>query len=119
MSALRAYPSLRHTDHLRSWLFTIAQRKATDVIRRRVRRPTSALDGIELAAPSEDGTDPALWAEVRQLPPKQRAAIVHRFVFDLAYAEIGVRMQTTEAAARQNVRAGLRRLRTVTEQPDQ
>ena len=115
MSALRTYPSLRHGEHLRAWLFTIAQRKATDVIRRRVRRPTSELDGVEPATQPQDGSDPALWAEVRRLPPKQRAAIVHRFVFDLAYAEIGLRMQTTEEAARQNVRAGLRRLRTVTD----
>ena len=28
---------------------------------------------------------------------------VHRFVLDLAYAEIGARMGTTEEAARQNV----------------
>ena len=45
------------------------------------------------------------------LPTKQRAAVVHRFVFDLAYREIGERMGISEEAARQNVSAGLRRLR--------
>jgi DNA-directed RNA polymerase specialized sigma24 family protein len=48
---------------------------------------------------------------VRQLPVKQRAAVTHRFVLDLAYAEIAARMGTSEEAARQNVSAGLRRLR--------
>jgi DNA-directed RNA polymerase specialized sigma24 family protein len=37
--------------------------------------------------------------------------VTHRFVLDLAYAEIGARMGTSEEAARQNVSAGLRRLR--------
>jgi len=36
---------------------------------------------------------------------------VHRFVFDLAYRDVGERMGISEEAARQNVSAGLRRLR--------
>jgi DNA-directed RNA polymerase specialized sigma24 family protein len=48
---------------------------------------------------------------VRSLPGKQRAAVVHRFVLDLDYRAIAERMGTSEEAARQNVRAGLRRLR--------
>jgi RNA polymerase sigma factor (sigma-70 family) len=111
MSALRAYPSLRHGDSLRAWLFTIAQRKATDAVRRRSRRPTRELDGHEPAVAGHEPGDDGLWAEVHALPPKQRAAVVHRFVFDLAYAEIADRMGITAEAARQNVHAGLRRLR--------
>jgi RNA polymerase sigma factor (sigma-70 family) len=114
MSALRAYPSLRHGDNLRAWLFTIAQRKATDAVRRHMRRPTSELDGHEPAVSGHEPGDDELWAEVRALPPKQRAAVVHRFVFDLAYAEIAARMGITAEAARQNVHAGLRRLRAGT-----
>ena len=48
---------------------------------------------------------------MRALPAKQRAALVHRFVFDLAYRDVGERMGISEEAARQNVSAGLRRLR--------
>ncbi|HEX7196440.1 MAG TPA: RNA polymerase sigma factor [Candidatus Limnocylindria bacterium] len=112
MSALRAYPRLRHGDNLRAWLYTIAQRKATDAIRRVARRPTRDLDGIEpVAPPAPEPADDGVWLTVRNLPPKQRDAVVHRFVLDLAYAEIGTRMGITEAAARQNVSAALRRLR--------
>jgi RNA polymerase sigma factor (sigma-70 family) len=111
MSALRAYPRLHNGEHLRAWLYTIAQRKATDTVRRRVRRPTASLDGIEPAAPETTEVDDGLWRAVRSLPAKQRAAVVHRFALDLAYAEIGARMGTSEEAARQNVSAGLRRLR--------
>jgi RNA polymerase sigma factor (sigma-70 family) len=55
--------------------------------------------------------DDGLWAAVRGLPAKQRAAVVHRYVLDLDYRQIGERMGTSEEAARQNVSAGLRRLR--------
>ncbi len=112
MSALRAYPRLRHGDNLRAWLYTIAQRKATDVIRRTARRPTRDLDGIEpVAPPTGSRDDDELWLRVRSLPAKQRAAVVHRFVLDLAYVEVGERMGISAEAARQNVSAGLRRLR--------
>lgn len=112
MSALRAYPRLRHGDNLRAWLYTIAQRKATDAVRRRARRPTRDLDGVEPAAPPvPEPADDGIWLTVRSLPAKQRTAVVHRFVLDLAYAEIGERMGISEEAARQNVSAGLRRLR--------
>jgi RNA polymerase sigma factor (sigma-70 family) len=112
MSALRAYPRLRHGDNLRAWLYTIAQRKATDAVRRAMRRPTRDLNGIEPAvAPVEPADEGGIWTTVRALPTKQRVAIVHRFGLDLAYAEIAVRMGISEEAARQNVSAGLRRLR--------
>ena len=38
ISALRAYPRLRDASNLRSWLFTIAHRKAIDAHRARGRR---------------------------------------------------------------------------------
>lgn len=115
ISALRAYPRLRHADNLRAWLYTIAHRKATDAIRGRTRRPTVGLEAVapaaeprtEPPAPPDDG----LWRAVRGLPPKQRAAVMHRFVLDLDYREIGDRMGISDVAARQNVSAGLRRLR--------
>lgn len=115
ISALRAYPRLRNADNLRAWLYTIARRKATDLGRSRARRPSSALDGL---APSNEPVvepspvpDDGLWRQVRELPEKQRAAVIHRFVLDLDYRAIGERMATSDEAARQNVAAGLRRLR--------
>lgn len=111
MSALRAYPRLHHGEHLRAWLYTIAQRKATDAVRRRMRRPTTDLDGVEPVATVEREPDDGLWHAVRALPAKQRVAVVHRFALDLAYAQIGERMGISAEAARQNVSAGLRRLR--------
>ena len=113
LSALRAYPRLRHADNLRAWLYTIAHRKATDAVRSRQRHRAGDLDGVadRLPSPAQGHLDDGLWSSVRALPPKQRAALVHRFVFDLAYREVGARMGISEEAARQNVSAGLRRLR--------
>ena len=113
LSALRAYPRLRHADNLRAWLYTIAHRKATDAVRSRVRHRVSDLDHVvaSLASDPQPTTDDGLWGSVRALPAKQRAAVIHRFVFDLAYREVGERMGISEEAARQNVSAGLRRLR--------
>jgi RNA polymerase sigma factor (sigma-70 family) len=115
ISALRAYPRLRDASNLRAWLYTIAQRKATDAVRRWRRQRAADLDGVDPPVPAHEPADDELWLAVRGLPPKQRAAVVHRFVFDLAYREIGERMAISEEAARQNVTAGLRRLRVEVE----
>jgi RNA polymerase sigma factor (sigma-70 family) len=112
VSALRAYPSLRDASNLRSWLISIARSRVVDGARSRSRRPEVLGDVPDVALADADGeVDAELWRVVQQLPDKQRHAIVLRFVGDLPYAEIGALCDTSEAAARQNVRAGLARLR--------
>src|SRR3954465_15839064 len=49
IAALRAYPRLQHTGNLRSWLLTIAHRKAIDPPRGRGRRAVPAGSPEELA----------------------------------------------------------------------
>ena len=107
LRALRAYPRLAHGEHLRAWVFTIAARIVVDDVRRR--RPQGELP--ELAA--EDGL-PAfedLAPLTDDLPPKERAAIVLRYGYDLPYDEIGAAIGSSEQAARQAASAGVRRLR--------
>jgi DNA-directed RNA polymerase specialized sigma24 family protein len=67
--------------------------------------------GREPSVAPHELPDDGLWRRVRALPVKQRAAVVHRFVMDLDYRAIGELMGTSEEAARQNVSAGLKRLR--------
>ncbi len=115
ISALRAYPRLRDASNLRSWLFTIAHRKSIDAHRARGRR---AVPVEEVPERADSGGlmpngEPELWQAVRRLPPKQRAAVLHRFVNDLAYVDIGQVMGCSEDAARRSVHEGLKKLRTV------
>jgi RNA polymerase sigma factor (sigma-70 family) len=118
LSALRAYPGLRSDANLRGWLFTIAHNKVIDMVRAANRRavptgtpPERATDDAAARAVVESDGD--LWSAVGHLPPKQRMAVVARFVNDLPYADIASMAGGTEEAARQNVRAGLATLRKV------
>jgi RNA polymerase sigma factor (sigma-70 family) len=111
LAALRAYPRLRQDSNLRAWLMTIAHRKALDAHRSRRRRPEPVEVVPDRAAAAEADGDPGVWRRVRRLPPRQRAAVVLRFVGDLPYREVALAMGSSEASARQNVRLALRRLK--------
>ncbi len=107
LRALRAYPALRHAEHLRAWVLTIARNVAADAFRRE--RPA-----VELEEPVELPRRPA-YAELEHLtdglPPTERAAVVLRYAYDLPYAAIAAALGSTEEAARQAASAGVRRLR--------
>jgi RNA polymerase sigma factor (sigma-70 family) len=111
LAALRTYPQLKSGRNLRGWVLTIAHNKAMDVHRRRAREPVPVAKVPDRAVRASDNGDSDLWRAVRELPPKQRTAIAHRFVSDLAYKDIAGAMECTEEAARQNVREGVKRLR--------
>jgi RNA polymerase sigma factor (sigma-70 family) len=113
VTALRNYDGLRDDRNLRAWLFAVAHSRAMDGRRRRAREPVAAESVPEGSSPPPDAPDDLLWRSVRALPDKQREAVVLRFVSDLPYRDIGAVIGSTEAAARQNVRAGLQRLREV------
>ncbi len=130
LAALRAYPRLHDARNLRSWIFTVAHRKAIDHANARRRRaipvaelpegraasghplPGPAVAGGPAADPTAADGRPELWEQVRRLPPKQRTAIALRFIADAAHAEIAQVMGISEEAARRNVHEGLKRLRT-------
>jgi RNA polymerase sigma factor (sigma-70 family) len=105
--ALRAYDRLEHGEHLRAWVFTIATRVAIDVHRR----------AVPLADPKEvphEDTRPAyeeLGELTEGLPPKEKAAVVLRYGYDLSYDEIAAALGSSTEAARQAASAGVRRLR--------
>jgi RNA polymerase sigma factor (sigma-70 family) len=115
LSALRAYPSLRDATNLRGWLFTIATRKTLDHWRASKRRPVPVEEVPEIAGPDHAERDPELWRAVGTLPPLQRAAVIHRYVLDLSYADVALAMGTSEEAARANAYEGRRKLRSMQE----
>ena len=107
LRALHAYGRLEHGRHLRAWVLTIATRVASDV--RRAAHPTAQVSDIETV------DDPLPNEELRRLtealPPKERAAVVLRYGFDLTYADIGAATGSSADAARQAASSGVRRLR--------
>jgi RNA polymerase sigma factor (sigma-70 family) len=113
LSALRAYPDLRDARNLRGWLLTIATRKALDHWRSEKRRPVPVEHVPERAAPQPQDEEPELWNAVGSLPPMQRAAVVHRYVLDLPYAEVADALGCSEEAARASAYEGRKKLRTI------
>ncbi|MBA2295304.1 MAG: sigma-70 family RNA polymerase sigma factor [Actinobacteria bacterium] len=108
LRALRAYDRLRHGEYLRAWVLTIATRVAIDT-HRRAGEPTDELPDL----PHRDGV-PAyeeLAFLTDELPPKERAAVVLRYGYDLDYEQIASALESSEDAARQAASAGVRRLR--------
>jgi RNA polymerase sigma factor (sigma-70 family) len=111
VAALRAYPRLRPDSNLRAWVLTIARRKAIDDVRARGRRPLPSDHLPERpAAPAAD-RQPEVWAAVRVLPERQRAAVFLRYAGDLTHRDIAAVMESNEDAVRKNVSDGLRKLK--------
>jgi RNA polymerase sigma factor (sigma-70 family) len=113
LSALRAYPRLPADSNLRGWVLTIATRKAIDHGRGTRRRPIPMAELPDQAGATVPDGDPELWRAVRGLPPMQRAAVVHRYVLDLPYAEVAAAIGCSEEAARANAMEGRKKLRAM------
>jgi len=107
LRALKAYRRLEHAEHLRAWVLTIAQNVALDALRRS--KPSAELvdTGVEDSRPAYEDL-----AELTDgLPPKERAAVVLRYGYDLSYDQIASALGSSPDAARQAASTGVRRLR--------
>jgi RNA polymerase sigma factor (sigma-70 family) len=116
IAALHAYPRLRPDSNLGAWVMTIAHRKALDAHRGRARRalPVAEPHAVETTAPaSGPPRDEALWRAVDELPSRQRAAVVLRFVADLPHRDVAAAIGCSEDAARRSLHEGLTKLRKV------
>jgi RNA polymerase sigma factor (sigma-70 family) len=113
ISALRAYPRLKPDSNLRAWALKIAHRKALDLFRARKRRPLPVEELPEQPVEASPNGYSEVWAAARDLPSKQREALLYRFAADLPYSDLADALGCTEEAARQRVSEAVRNLRKV------
>jgi RNA polymerase sigma factor (sigma-70 family) len=105
---LAALPGERRKLELEPWLYRVAHNEAIDVLRRR--RPTVDVDSVELAGTTGPEADletrnrlQRLIADLRELPERQRGALVMRELSGLSFEQIGEAFETSGRTARQTV----------------
>jgi RNA polymerase sigma-70 factor (sigma-E family) len=90
--------------------------RATNRWRSRGRRPETGLGDYDPHAPDHsDGIAErsAVVAALRDLPPRQRAAVVLRYLDDLPVGEVAAALDCSEGTVKSNAARGLDRLRAV------
>ena len=109
LRALRAYPRLRHADHLRAWLYRVTTTAAIDL--HRSRRRDVVTDEVPTPAVVDTYDEGSFEALIAPLPDGAQAALRLRFVDDLDYEGIADRLGISTVAARQRVSTAVRTLR--------
>jgi RNA polymerase sigma-70 factor (ECF subfamily) len=102
-------------DSLLGWLFTVAERRFVDEIRRRGRRERMShrLARDEDVASVEYGPQiaTAIRGAIARLPEEQRRAVVMKVLEGRSYDEIAGKLGASKAACKMRVSRALRRIR--------
>jgi RNA polymerase sigma-70 factor (ECF subfamily) len=109
LRALRAYPRLRHADHLRAWLYRVTTTTAYD--HHRARRRELPTEDVPAAPTLDPGYDDGFEALIAPLSDNNQAALRLRFVDDLDFDGVARALAISPAAARQRVSTAVRELR--------
>jgi RNA polymerase sigma-70 factor, ECF subfamily len=99
----------------RSWVFTVARRRAIDAARRRQRRPRTypiETDFVDPSSPADEQADAleSALALLRQLNPSQREVVALRVIVGLDVRETAEVVGKSESAVRVACHRGLRSL---------
>jgi RNA polymerase sigma-70 factor (ECF subfamily) len=122
---LRAYKGLkrfRGDAQFTTWMYRITANCASTLLARRTRNSHDDLDDEESVADERRDYDPQARAElslerdqlsaaVAALPPRLRAVVVLRDIYDLAHEDIAAELGITEAAAKVRLHRARKKLR--------
>jgi DNA-directed RNA polymerase specialized sigma24 family protein len=86
---------------------TLLEKHSEDVRRAARQRAPAA----EPAAEDPPAPDETIWSAVAALAPRQRAAVVLRYIGDLSHREIAAAIGCSEEASRRSLHDGLETLR--------
>jgi RNA polymerase sigma factor (sigma-70 family) len=118
VKVLRALPGERRRIQLKPWLYRIARNEAIEMVRGR--RESVEIDpedigssaALEIAETAEARERlRGLLEDIRELPERQRSALVMRELAGLDFAQIGAAFVTSAAVARQTIYEARRSLR--------
>jgi RNA polymerase sigma-70 factor (ECF subfamily) len=107
----RAYANWRRVDRMASpggWVYRVA----LNVVRRRMRRMAFEQRTVEPPAEVAQVVDYEIWTVVRQLPERQRIAVVLRYLLDLPEQEVAVAMRISRGTVASALAAARQRLAT-------
>jgi RNA polymerase sigma factor (sigma-70 family) len=118
LKVLGALPGERRQIKLKPWLYRIAHNESVELLRRR--RPTEEID-VEIEMAGSGAAETAelrerlggLIADLRELPDRQRGALVMRELAGLSFDQIAAAFETSPAVVRQTVyeaRVGLQQM---------
>lgn len=121
----RAYRSLETWDDSRPlapWIFRIAHNQCIDFLRSRgVRIEAEAAaagpDFVEADDPAGPGIGPAIEHLVLNLPPKERACVLLKDVFEYSLEEIAELVESTVGGVKAALNRGRSKLESLQEQP--
>ena len=105
----RAYANWRRVQRMSSpggWVYRVA----LNVVRRRMRRATFEQRSVEPPAEVAHAVDREVWTVVRQLPERQRVAVVLRYLLDLPEQEVAAAMGISRGTVASALAAARRRL---------
>ena len=95
-----------HGEHLRAWVLTIASRVAIDTHRRAGEHLPPSCRSVRTSDGGPAYEELAFLTD--GLPPKERAAVVLRYGYDLTYDQIAAALDSSPDAARQAASSGVR-----------
>jgi RNA polymerase sigma-70 factor (ECF subfamily) len=122
LRAFRALPTFRGDAQFSTWLYRITANCASTHLGRRSKHRHDELPDDTVIADTDPSRDPAAQGDLGalrtelvqalgKLPPKLRAVVVLRDIYDLSHAEIATELGISESAAKVRLHRARRKLR--------